>query len=171
MSAPMMTTILGRANRRPVQPTTRAIDPGSRPPGGGARPDIGRPCACSSASAVLPLQQRVTSHAKDFSGCGLAARRDHRRPVAQPTIRRPTTGAAHGLEHFLIFLATGLAFGFGYSRRAGLLTIALPSFAAAIEVAQNWVPGRDAPDFVEVGEAGIAVDDAMRRQRRVQLVG
>jgi hypothetical protein len=30
---------------------------------------------------------------------------------------------------------------------------------------------RDAPDFVEVGEAGIAVDDAMRRQRRVQLVG
>jgi hypothetical protein len=32
-------------------------------------------------------------------------------------------------------------------------------------------PLRDAPDFVEVGEAGIAVDDAMRRQRRVQLVG
>ena len=30
---------------------------------------------------------------------------------------------------------------------------------------------RDAPDFVEVGEAGIAVDDVMRRQRRVQLVG
>ena len=29
----------------------------------------------------------------------------------------------------------------------------------------------DAPDFVEVGEAGIAVDNAMRRQRRVQLVG
>ena len=32
-------------------------------------------------------------------------------------------------------------------------------------------PFRDAPDFVEVGEAGIAVDDVMRRQRRVQLVG
>jgi hypothetical protein len=29
----------------------------------------------------------------------------------------------------------------------------------------------DAPDFVEVGEAGIAVDDAMRRQHSVQLVG
>ena len=29
----------------------------------------------------------------------------------------------------------------------------------------------DAPDFVEVGEAGIAVDDAMRRERHVQLVG
>src|SRR5262249_50957108 len=32
-------------------------------------------------------------------------------------------------------------------------------------------PQGDAPDFVEVGEAGIAMDDAMRRQRRVQLVG
>jgi hypothetical protein len=32
-------------------------------------------------------------------------------------------------------------------------------------------PNGDAPDFVEVGEAGIAMDDAMRRQRRVQLVG
>src|SRR5215831_14922651 len=31
--------------------------------------------------------------------------------------------------------------------------------------------GGDAPDSVEVGEAGIAVDDATRRQRRVQLVG
>jgi putative ABC transport system substrate-binding protein len=30
---------------------------------------------------------------------------------------------------------------------------------------------RDVPVFVEVGEAGIAVHDAMRRQRRVQLVG
>jgi hypothetical protein len=30
---------------------------------------------------------------------------------------------------------------------------------------------RDAPDFVEVGEAGVAVGHAMRRQRRVQLVG
>jgi len=28
----------------------------------------------------------------------------------------------------------------------------------------------DAPDFVEVGEAGVAVDDAMRHQRCVQLV-
>jgi hypothetical protein len=44
---------------------------------------------------------------------------------------------------------------------------------------KNWVArltleresDGDAPDFVEVGEAGIAVDHAMRRQRRVQLVG
>jgi VanZ family protein len=44
----------------------------------------------------------------------------------------------------LIFLATGTAFGFGYPRRLGFLTIVLPTFAAAIEVAQNWVPGRHA---------------------------
>jgi hypothetical protein len=37
--------------------------------------------------------------------------------LSPPSVR-PTTGAAHGL-----------AFGFGYSRRVGLLTIALPTFA------------------------------------------
>jgi VanZ family protein len=61
-----------------------------------------------------------------------------------PASIRPTTGAPHDLEHLLIFLATGMAFGFGYPHRFGLLTIALPTFAAAIEVAQTWVPGRHA---------------------------
>jgi VanZ family protein len=61
-----------------------------------------------------------------------------------PPSVRPTTGAAHDLEHLLIFLATGMTFGFGYPRRLGLLTFALPTFAAAIEAAQNWVPGRHA---------------------------
>ncbi len=51
-----------------------------------------------------------------------------------PAPIRPITGAAHGIERLLIFLATGLAFGFGYARQAGVLTIALPTFAAAIEV-------------------------------------
>src|SRR6516164_4567952 len=61
-----------------------------------------------------------------------------------PPSVRPVTGAAHDLEHLLIFLATGIAFGLGYPSRVWLLTIALPIFAAAIEVAQNWVPGRHA---------------------------
>ena len=67
-----------------------------------------------------------------------------------PASIRPTTGAPHDLEHLLIFLATGMAFGFGYPHRFGLLTIALLTFAAAIEVAQTWVPGRHArmSDFV-----------------------
>jgi VanZ family protein len=63
--------------------------------------------------------------------------------LSPPSVR-PTTGAAHDLEHLLIFLATGTAFGFGYPRRLGLLTVVLPTFAAAIEVAQNCVPGRHA---------------------------
>jgi hypothetical protein len=46
--------------------------------------------------------------------------------LSPPSVQ-PVTGAAHALEHFLIFLATGLA---------------LSTFAAAIEIAQNWVPGR-----------------------------
>jgi hypothetical protein len=41
----------------------------------------------------------------------------------------------------------------------------------AITQGGSWTPDGGAPDFVEVGEAGIAVDNAMRRQRRVQLVG
>src|SRR5262249_30208194 len=51
----------------------------------------------------------------------------------------------HDLEHLLIFLATGMAFGFGYPDRFRLPTIiAQPTFAAAIEVAQIWAPGRHA---------------------------
>ena len=61
-----------------------------------------------------------------------------------PASVRPMTGAQHDLEHLLIFLATGMAFGFGYPDRFRLLTIALPTFAAAIEVAQIWAPGRHA---------------------------
>src|SRR6516162_3629086 len=54
-----------------------------------------------------------------------------------PPSVRPATGATHDLEHLLIFLATGIAFGLGYPRRVWLLTIALPTFAAAIEVAHG----------------------------------
>jgi VanZ family protein len=61
-----------------------------------------------------------------------------------PPSSRPVTGAGHGLEHLLIFLATGLAFGLGYLRRFWSLSMALLTFAAAIEVAQMWVPGRHA---------------------------
>jgi VanZ family protein len=62
----------------------------------------------------------------------------------RPASVRPMTGAQHDLEHLLIFLATGMAFGFGYPDRFRLLTFALLTFAAAIEVAQIWAPGRHA---------------------------
>jgi VanZ family protein len=73
---------------------------------------------------------------------------------------RPVTWAAHDLEHLLIFLGTGVAFGFGYLYRFGLLTIALPTFAAAIEVAQNWVsghPGRMSDFLVDAAASCLGV--------------
>lgn len=61
-----------------------------------------------------------------------------------PPVLRPETGVPHNLEHFLIFVATGVAFGLAYDVRLALLTIKLVSFAAAIEIAQLSVPGRHA---------------------------
>jgi VanZ family protein len=63
---------------------------------------------------------------------------------------RPETGAPHDLEHFAIFVATGLVFGLGYARRYGIVAIFLVVFAGTIEIAQLFVPGRHArlSDFV-----------------------
>jgi VanZ family protein len=67
-----------------------------------------------------------------------------------PAAVRPTTIAGSGAEHFFIFLATGLAFGFGYPRKPWFIASVLLIFAAFIEITQNWVPGRHArmSDFV-----------------------
>jgi len=60
-----------------------------------------------------------------------------------PPDLRPVTDAPHALEHFVIFAATGLAFGIGYGPRYPI-AIALVIFAGAIEIAQLFVPGRHA---------------------------
>lgn len=67
-----------------------------------------------------------------------------------PPDLRPETGAPHDLEHFLIYSAAGLAFGLGYPRKHGLLAILLLIYAASIEIAQLFVPGRHArlSDFI-----------------------
>ena len=61
-----------------------------------------------------------------------------------PAAARPTTIAGSGAEHFVIFLATGLAFALGYPRKPLFIASALLIFTAAIEIAQTWVPGRHA---------------------------
>ena len=61
-----------------------------------------------------------------------------------PPNLRPESGIPHELEHFLIFLATGLAFGLSYDARHGLLAMKLAVFAGAVELAQLFVPGRHA---------------------------
>ena len=59
-----------------------------------------------------------------------------------PAKWRPETGIPHDIEHFGIFAATGFAFGLGYARRYATLAIVMLIFAAAIETAQLFVPGR-----------------------------
>ena len=69
--------------------------------------------------------------------------------VVPPSIR-PTTQASHGLEHFAIFLITGVAFAAAYPNRLKTLLGLLILFCAAIELVQIWVPGRHArmTDFI-----------------------
>lgn len=76
--------------------------------------------------------------------------------VVPPTIR-PQTPLPHTVEHFGIFFATGMAFGFAYFRRHVLLLMPLlVAFAGAVEVMQLPVPGRHArlSDFVVDASAG-----------------
>lgn len=77
--------------------------------------------------------------------------------VVPPNLRT-VTPLPHDLEHFGIFCATGLAFALGYRHRNLLLPTLLVSFAAAVEVAQLFVPGRHArlSDFL-VDAAGICI--------------
>jgi VanZ family protein len=68
-----------------------------------------------------------------------------------PPNLRPETGTPHILEHFIIYVATGFAFGLGFSRRRhGMLAIYLVIFCGSIEIAQLFVPGRHArlSDFI-----------------------
>jgi VanZ family protein len=55
-----------------------------------------------------------------------------------PPSLRPVTNLPHNVEHFLIFLATGVCFLIGYPRKP------LGDFAGAVELAQRWAPGRHA---------------------------
>jgi VanZ family protein len=61
-----------------------------------------------------------------------------------PPALRPETAAPHKLEHFAAFFVTGLAFGFGYSRRPLGVALGIIAFCGLIEFAQIFVPGRHA---------------------------
>jgi len=73
-----------------------------------------------------------------------------------PPASRPVTYAPHNLEHILVYLATGLAFGIGYPKRPWTLAIGLVAFAGAIEFVQLFIPGRHArlSDFIIDALAG-----------------
>jgi VanZ family protein len=67
-----------------------------------------------------------------------------------PPDYRPETAVPHNLEHFAIFVTTGLCFGIGYSRSLISVAIGLIIFSGAIELAQRLVHGRHArlSDFI-----------------------
>src|SRR5581483_5470031 len=66
-----------------------------------------------------------------------------------PPNLRPDSGLPHGLEHFAIFWATGVAFAVGYSFLPLLATL-LVAFSGAVEILQLFIPGRHArlSDFI-----------------------
>jgi VanZ family protein len=61
-----------------------------------------------------------------------------------PAQDRPVTPAPHGVEHLVIFLLAGLAFGLGYVSRHLAKIFALVAFSAAIELIQLEIPSRHA---------------------------
>jgi VanZ family protein len=61
-----------------------------------------------------------------------------------PPTSRPVTSVPHSLEHIAIFMLTGLAFALGYPTRLLFQLFGLTLFAATVELAQLWVPGRHA---------------------------
>jgi VanZ family protein len=67
-----------------------------------------------------------------------------------PAAARPTTMAPHALEHAVIFLLDGMAFGIAYSGRERWAITGAVVFCAVVELAQVMVPGRHAriSDFV-----------------------
>ena len=85
-----------------------------------------------------------------------------------PASLRVVTGAPHNVEHALVFLAMGIAFGLGYELRMTGSCAAAIVFCAALELLQVAVPGRHArlSDFlINAGAAcfGIAIAWFARR--------
>jgi VanZ family protein len=61
---------------------------------------------------------------------------------------RPVTFLPHIAQHFAIFTLAGLAIKLGYPNRTTQHMAGLTLFAAAIELAQFYAPGRRISDFV-----------------------
>jgi VanZ family protein len=87
--------------------------------------------------------------------------------IVAPTVR-PVTLLPHSLEHATIFALAGVAVGLGYPNRTVQHMITLTIFAAGIELAQFYAPGRHPrlSDFVidALGAcAGVALALALTR--------
>jgi VanZ family protein len=81
---------------------------------------------------------------------------------------RVVTGAPHAVEHTVIFLATGVAFGLAYELRLSVICATAIVFCASLEILQLAIPGRHArvsDFFVDFLSAcmGIAIAWTVRR--------
>jgi VanZ family protein len=95
--------------------------------------------------------------------------------VVPPSLR-VVTGAPHNVEHAMIFLITGAAFGLGYELRLNVMYAAAVVLCACLEVVQLAVPGRHArvSDFLVDAVAacmGIAISWSVRRLSERFLAG
>jgi VanZ family protein len=64
------------------------------------------------------------------------------------------------MEHFLVHILLGVAFGIGYAKRIWLQSLGLVALIGAIELAQIFVPGRHArlSDFlIDGGAASLGI--------------
>ena len=64
------------------------------------------------------------------------------------------------MEHFLVHILLGVAFGIGYAKRIWLQALGLVALIGAIELAQIFVPGRHArvSDFlIDAGAACLGI--------------
>lgn len=83
---------------------------------------------------------------------------------------RPVTFLPHNFEHAAIFALAGLAVGLGYPNRTVPQMIGLALFAAAVELAQFYAPGRH-PRFGDFAVdalaacAGVAIALTLTRLR------
>jgi VanZ family protein len=87
-----------------------------------------------------------------------------------PIELRPTTAAPADVERFVAFVATGIAFGFGYPKHRAIVLVLLIACIGLLEVSQNLVPGRHGrfPDAVVKASGlflGIALDMLISRHK------
>ena len=63
---------------------------------------------------------------------------------------RPHTGAPESLEHVAAYALAGALLTFGYRKRSQpfIIVLSLSLYAAILEIAQIWVPGRN-PQFID----------------------
>ena len=108
-------------SNRPSQTSIRLLSMHSKPARGSSRYRIESMMSAFRPNILLPARIVAWSLATAIAALSVI-----------PPYLRPETSVPHDLEHFLIYAATGLAFGLGYDRKRGLIAILLLIFTAPL---------------------------------------